>query len=54
MKNRALIYAYCEVIAENSKGIYFKEDGCPYGIVELEDGSSYSCNSLEEFEMLTE
>lgn len=54
--NRALIYnaqSYgLKILAENNKGIWYEEDGSK--VAEFRDGQSYSCSSIEEFNMLSE
>ncbi len=50
--NKALIYKYCEVIEDRGNAILFKEEGIPYMVAEFSNGESYSCESLEQFDML--
>lgn len=56
--NAALIYTYCEVIADRKladghRAIFFREDGSGYVQTDIVDEGEYlafSCASLEEFE----
>jgi hypothetical protein len=52
---RDMIYEYCHVIAENGNMILFYEDDCPYKTaMNLKTGDQWSCDNMEQFEMLCE
>jgi hypothetical protein len=53
--NRALIYKYCHVVVEKGNMILFYEDGDPYmTAMNLTTGDQWSCDNMEQFEMLYE
>lgn len=53
--NKAMIYKYCEVHAENGDMILFSDGCAPYMTAQnLKTGEMWSCDSLEQFEMLCE
>ena len=51
-KHIELICNFCDVRKVTPDAVWYFEDGCGY--CEFRGGDSYSCNSLEEFEMLRE
>lgn len=56
MTHLALIRTYCTVLAEKRGAIWYEDGGFRYAEV-FEPGEgwvSYSCNSVEEWEMLTD
>jgi hypothetical protein len=56
MTHIALIKTYCEVLAETPTAIWYEDSGFRYAdVLDPEEGwVSYSCNSQEEWEMLSE
>lgn len=56
MTHLALIRTYCTVLAEKRGAIWYEDGGFRYADI-FEPGEgwvSYSCNSVEEWEMLTD
>ena len=51
-KHCELISEYCEVKYITDSAIWFFEDG--FGYCETIEGDSYSCNTWEEFLLITE
>lgn len=50
--NKTLIKQYCKVLAENEVGIWFVDGSRK--VAEFCDGCAYSCETIEDFEMLTD
>lgn len=56
MNHKNIIRAWCVVLAEKPNAIWYEDGGFRYAdVLDPEEGwVSYSCNSQEEWEMLTE